>query len=93
VLLIVKRLLLLSIVENIWMKRFGLQEDQWVVFPLCKTLTEDILLFMMKRALQKLVFPFINVVIFGKCNQSLCQIDPIEISIKNPNEFYPCISI
>jgi hypothetical protein len=32
--------------------------------PSCRTLIEDILLFMMKRTLQKFVFPFNNVVVF-----------------------------
>ncbi len=64
VLLIMKGLFLLNIVENIWMRRFGLQRDRWVMFPPCNTLTEDILPFMMKCTLQELVFPFINAVIF-----------------------------
>lgn len=64
VLLIMKGLFLLNIVENIWMRWFGLQRDRWAMFPSCKTLTDDILPFMMKCTLQELVFPFINAAIF-----------------------------
>jgi hypothetical protein len=59
-----KRIFFSNIIENIWIRRFGLQRDQWAMFPSCKTLTEDILPFMMKCTLQELVFPFINAAIF-----------------------------
>jgi hypothetical protein len=68
-----KGLFLLSIVENIWMRRFGLQRDRWVVFPSRKTLTEDALPSMMKCTLQKLVFPFINATIFVTATFDLCM--------------------
>jgi len=62
VLLVVKGLLPLSTIESIWMRRFGLQRDPQRVFPSHRTLTKDILPFMMKHTLQELLFPFINVV-------------------------------
>jgi hypothetical protein len=43
VLLVVKGLLFLSMVESIWMSRFGLWKDPQVVFASCKTLIENIL--------------------------------------------------
>jgi hypothetical protein len=70
---IMKRLFLLTIVENIWMRRFDLQRDRWVVFPPRKTLIENILPSMMKCTLQALVFPFINATIFVTAIFDLCM--------------------
>jgi hypothetical protein len=53
---------LLNMVESIWMRWFGLWKDPYVVFPSRRTLTKNILPFMMKWTLQEFVFPFVNVI-------------------------------
>ena len=55
VLLIAKRYYPLSSVENMWFRQFALCRDPRVVFPSCKSLTEDVLLAMVEHTLETIV--------------------------------------
>lgn len=54
----------LNTIESIWMKQFGLQRVPQAMFPLWKTLIEDILLSMVKHTLPQKKIPYINATTF-----------------------------
>jgi hypothetical protein len=66
VLVVVKRLFFLSIIENIWMKQFGLQRESQLLFLSRKTLTKEVLPYIVKRTLEEFVLTYINATIFVK---------------------------
>jgi len=66
VLVVVKRLLPLSTIENIWMKQFGLQRESQLLFLSHRTLTKELLPYMVKRTLEEFVLTYINATIFVK---------------------------
>jgi hypothetical protein len=62
-LVVVKGLLFLNIVENLWMKQFGLQKDPQLVFPSHKCLIKEVLPYMMTCTLKKFVLPYVNAMV------------------------------
>jgi len=62
-LVVVKGLLFLNIVENLWMKQFGLQKDPQLVFPSRKYLIKEVLPYMMTCTLEKFVLPYVNAIV------------------------------
>jgi hypothetical protein len=66
VLVVVKRLLPLSTIENIWMKQFGLQKESQFLFLSHGTLIKEVLPCMVKRTLEEFVLTYINATIFVK---------------------------
>jgi len=66
VLVVVKRLLPLSTIENIWIKQFGLRRESQLLFLSHRTLTKELLPYMVKRTLEEFVLTYINATIFVK---------------------------
>jgi hypothetical protein len=65
-LVVVKRLLPLSIIENIWMKQFGLRRESQLLFLSHRTLTKEVLPYMVKHTLEEFVLIYINATILVK---------------------------
>jgi hypothetical protein len=66
VLIVVKRLFPLSIIENIWMKQFGLRKESRLLFLSHKTLTKEVLPCMVKHTFEEFVLTYINATVFVK---------------------------